>query len=460
MGESERNGAKPTGEILWDAAKKEAATPTTSYKKIYKKMKQEYQCSVLKEAVTLDRLQEASLVVFAGPREMFSTDEFKALKDYIAGGGSVLFMLGEGGEAKHQTNINYLLEEFGVSVNSDAVVRTVFHKYHHPKEVFISNGILCQDISRCAWGEPKKLAEKKRDELSIGVAREDDGPEIMQHRGGCDFVYPYGSTLNVQKPAIPILSSGPISYPLNRPVAAAYSKASTGRFIVLGSYKLFDDDWFEKEKNSKLADVLFKWLLHGNDCELSYPYGDEPELNDYQYVPHTQSLADNLQSCLQESDPLPRDFTELFDDALFNYDTNLIPEAIKLYAELGVKHELLTLIAPQFETPMPALQPTVFPPCMREPPPPALDLFDLDEQFASERIRLAQLTNKCTDEDLDYYVREAGEILGVTAKLQGDRSAKATLEYIFHQLVNFKKLNQESQYPLDENQDGMGMPAL
>ena len=37
------------------------------------------------------------------------------------------------------------------------------------------------------------------------------------------FLYPYGASLNVQKPAIPILSSGHTSYPLNRPIAAIYA---------------------------------------------------------------------------------------------------------------------------------------------------------------------------------------------------------------------------------------------
>ncbi len=31
---------------------------------------------------------------------------------------------------------------FGIAINNDSVVRTVFHKYLHPKEVFISNGVL------------------------------------------------------------------------------------------------------------------------------------------------------------------------------------------------------------------------------------------------------------------------------------------------------------------------------
>ena len=37
----------------------------------------------------------------------------------------------------------------------------------------------------------------------------------------------------------------------------------------------------------------------------------------------------------------------------------------------------------------------VFPPSFQELPPPALDLFDLDEHFSSERVRVAQITNKC-----------------------------------------------------------------
>merc|ERR1712031_53161 len=149
----------------------------------------------------------------------------------------------------------------------------------------------------------------------------------------------------------------------------------------------------------------------------------------------TQGLAMNLKSCLQENEQLPRDFTQLFDDTLFKFSMELVPEAVNLYGQLEVKHEPLTLIPPQFETPMPQLQPAVYPPCLREPPPPALDLFDLDEQFASERVRLAQLTNKCTDEDLDFYIRQAGEILGVTPKLGEKRSSRHILEYIFKELV-------------------------
>ena len=80
---------------------------------------------------------------------------------------------------------------------------------------------------------------------------------------------------------------------------------------------------------------------------------------------------------------------------------------------MGVKHEQLRLITPQFETPLPPLQAAVFPPTFHELPNPQLELFDLDEAFSSEKSRLAQITNKCTDDDIEYYVREAADILGM-----------------------------------------------
>lgn len=91
----------------------------------------------------------------------------------------------------------------------------------------------------------------------------------------------------------------------------------------------------------------------------------------------------------------------------------------------------------------------MFPPTLREPPPPALDQFDLDEHFASESLRLAQLTNKCSDDDLEYYVKESADILGILPKLDPERSdAKHILEFIFHKIVNFKKLNQDAPPPM------------
>jgi intraflagellar transport protein 52 len=115
-----------------------------------------------------------------------------------------------------------------------------------------------------------------------------------------------------------------------------------------------------------------------------------------------------------------------------------VPEAVKLYKEMDVKHEHITLIPPTFETPMPGLQAAVFPPSLKELPPPKLDLYDLDEQFASEKIRLAQLTNKCNDEDIEYYVKQCGDVMGVSNQCNDSSNPKEILHFVFMELVKYK----------------------
>lgn len=45
------------------------------------------------------------------------------LKKYIDGGGSLLVMLGDGGENQFQTNINFLLEEYGIMINNGRIAQ-------------------------------------------------------------------------------------------------------------------------------------------------------------------------------------------------------------------------------------------------------------------------------------------------------------------------------------------------
>ncbi len=70
-----------------------------------------------------------------------------------------------------------------------------------------------------------------------------------------------------------------------------------------------------------------------------------------------------------------------------------------------------------------------------------MDLYDLDEQFANEKIRLAQLTNKCTDEDIDYYVKQCGDVMGVSNQCNDSSNPKEILYFIFSELTKFKNAN-------------------
>lgn len=444
---SDDKNEKKSKRIVFNSTKKETHHIHSGFKKLAKRLKP-YKISANKDEISQDRLGDIDVIVFGDPREPFSSNEFADLKKWLNSGGRALIMLGDGGERLAESNMNYLLEEFGMTVNADSVIRSVFYKYLHPKEVFICDGLLVPDLAK-----KKNFVATSGSRKSSSKSGASNAATSRSEKGGnqdkLNFVYPYGASLNVAKPARPLLSSGPVSYPMNRPIAAVWeselSGAATGsqrgRMVVLGSVEIFGDEWLEKEENGKLCDVLFGWLLNETDIDMAADRQDS-ELWDYIRVPNTEALSQSLKPCLQGLEELPRDFTKLFDSNMFRFDTDIIPDAVKLYSLLGVPHEPLTLIPPQFECPQPKLRPAVWPPALREPPPPALDLFDLDEHFAKESLRLAQLTNKCAggEEDLEYFVSESAEILGVVQELGfGERSAKHILFHIFSQIVDYKR---------------------
>ncbi|KAK3710183.1 hypothetical protein QZH41_010581 [Actinostola sp. cb2023] len=420
--------------IIFDTSKAELFNPNNGFKSLARKLRSNWKIIVNKDELTLDKILTAKVLVFGGPRKKFTAMEFDAIRQYIDGGGNVLVLMGEGGEARFDTNINFLLEDYGIMVNNDSVVRTVYYKYFHPKEALVSNGVLnrcvhaydCDHvfsrISNVSVPEINRAAGKYVPGTSEAESTEFGNAykNLLFDCRSLTFIYPYGATLNVIKPATAVLSTGSVSFPLNRPVCGFHSSKNTkGKLAVLGSVHMFTDQYLDKEENTKV------------------------QIADYHYIPDTSNLAERLRVCLQEGDEIPRDFSKMFDNELYRLDTGVVPGVIKAFEELHVRHEPLQLITPQFETPLPPLQPAVFPPTFRELPAPALDLFDLDEAFSSEKVRLAQITNKCTEDDLEYYVRECGDILNVNSKLPMDnRTAKHILDHIFHQVVEFKKLNQ------------------
>lgn len=201
--------------------------------------------------MTKQSLAELHLVVLGGPRAPFSGHELQNLMQYVESGGSVLIALNEGGEQGLSTNINAMLEQVGISCNSDTVIRKHFFKYLHPKEAFVGNGCMSKELVRVANGEaktaksaPGKYAKRIRDVKEELTERDENG--------GVKFVYPYGATLNVRAPANVLLSSGPISFPANRPVGAFYVSKNKGKLFVMGSMKFFADEFFEKEDNQKI----------------------------------------------------------------------------------------------------------------------------------------------------------------------------------------------------------------
>lgn len=89
----------------------------------------------------------------------------------------------------------------------------------------------------------------------------------------------------------------------------------------------------------------------------------------------------------------------------------------------------------------------VFPPSFQELPPPALELFDLDEAFSSDLLKLSQLTNKymatktlSKDVELDHYIREFGSIVRINTS--DTHTAKEVLNAVFQSICSYKAMHE------------------
>jgi intraflagellar transport protein 52 len=83
-------------------------------------------CSRNKEEITDEILSPVRVFIIAGSKEKFTENEFNCMKKYMENGGSILVVLGEGGETAFPTNINFLLEEYGIMVNNGKLNSKLF----------------------------------------------------------------------------------------------------------------------------------------------------------------------------------------------------------------------------------------------------------------------------------------------------------------------------------------------
>ena len=146
----------------------------------------------------------------------------------------MLVLMYEGGEEKLPTNINFLLEQWGIFAKPDAIVRCCYDRYLHPKEALVNDGIVNKAISRALMQD---AAYRPNDSpLLLGGVSASQGnlpaASVVVHNhssllspakgAGIEVVYPNCCSLHVQEPAHPILSSGTLCYPINVAIAAAY----------------------------------------------------------------------------------------------------------------------------------------------------------------------------------------------------------------------------------------------
>ena len=113
---------------------------------------------------------------------------------------------------------------------TDVSMKSLSSKYHinTPISYLIHSYRVANGAKKDADGnKPGKYSRKYRDTKDDMTQRDENG--------GLKFVYPYGSTINVRKPSVALLSSGPISFPANRPVGAFYVSPRRGKLFIMGS---------------------------------------------------------------------------------------------------------------------------------------------------------------------------------------------------------------------------------
>ncbi|KAI8038080.1 hypothetical protein M5D96_009121 [Drosophila gunungcola] len=359
-----------------------------------------------------DRLARVKVFVLAGPQDRFTEDEFEVLKHFVeVQGGSLLVLLGEGGEPEFNTN------QYGIYINGDNVVRPHYYRNFHPKECIVGGGVVCESM----W----------RHLLKVDIEKVDY--DFSDEKYKIHFQYPYGATLNVSEPANVLLTTG-------------------GKILALGSGYIWHDKYLQDKTNDAIFEYLLK-LLGGDEISYSHLDFNDVELSDNKHFTDLAFLADMPRACLIDSigTEMPTDFKQMFDMKLCALSNHLLKEVIDAYEQLHVKYEPLRIIKPQFEIPLPSLQLATFPPIFSEPPAPPLELYDLDETFSGARSQLAHMTGQCLQalqskepqrrslnpRELENYVKECARITAIVDERQ-DMAAREILNIVARQIVSYR----------------------
>lgn len=399
--------------IIVDSSKQEIFKLNENFKIFHRKLKLYSKVLVNKDEITSQLLQNCSVFIIPVAQLPFEESEINSLKNFIFEGGRIMVLLNEG-NANDKCNINILLEHFGIIPHLDSLIRTHYYKYFHPKECYV-------------------------DDCKVTTS-------LNKERLNLSFVYPFGCTLNVIPPSIVGFTSGTTSFPVNRTLGAVYyNEKTSGRLVAIGSGYMFSDKYLDQEQNDKFREIFMEFLTSQDTVHFTPMDHEDMDSIDHHIVPETAELAEKPQLCLTDtlSNTTFVDYYKLFDHRMYSMNTNLVPKALKLYEEVGMKHEPLKIITPKFEAPYPPLQPAVFPPSFRDLPSPPLELFDLDDAFSSIFTTLAQFTNKYamknenTENDIELYIKGCGRILGI----ENATSAMDILYNVGISISNFKSVD-------------------
>ena len=86
--------------IRFNVTKNELYKLDDGYKTLMRRQKGYFKIVTNTQSITSDTFTSSRVFVLAGPREKFTENEFDHLKRYLETGGSLLVLLGEGGEKR------------------------------------------------------------------------------------------------------------------------------------------------------------------------------------------------------------------------------------------------------------------------------------------------------------------------------------------------------------------------
>lgn len=363
----------------------------------------------------------ALLIISTGLESLNQTD-VAAIKNHRRSGGPVLIMIVDATKTHFSEHAEKMLNELGISnIKTDPVISSVYTPglYHPTHLLLTASSFACSSLLT-------KL-EKMRSST--------ESQEIS-------LVYPNGTSFTVNPNlATVVLSSGDSAFPPNQPIAAALREDNAkklGRCMVIGTSKMLADGFLTKFDNRFFFELLLQYLLrHPEAPSLTSATNMNESLlgGGEEYMPDTQTVALNMRACLHAPDALPDDFTDLL-DTVPSANPSILPQVSALYEKMGFSRSepTLKLVNPSFEKPTPPLIPAVHFPVLPDPPgAPLLELFDLDIELASEQTRLNKLASKCTNDDVEFFIRQAGDLLNITG------SPKEILYHVFVSTVNFKR---------------------
>ena len=253
--------------------------------------------------ITPAALAPAALLVLGCPAQPLSPDELEALRLYLASGGAVLALLGEGGAG---AGLAPLLEPLGIGPRRDCAIQAFVDFEHlHPKQAVVeAGGLLSPEMAAaCVAGRGSSSSSSAAHAAASPSGR--GAPAAADGAAAFRFVYPHGCTLAVQPPALAFLSSGPAAHPPHAHRGAGRRQECGGRLAVLGSAAAFGDEWLGREGNASVLEYVAGWLLLDPGCQLAPGSLREAELPGLaarrRLAPATSiaALAQHPRACLQ-----------------------------------------------------------------------------------------------------------------------------------------------------------------